>query len=648
MSSRRARKLKNAERKAHEAAAAARERQRKKRLGLGVVVSVLVIGCYFVFARFGLVNPLTTDALSTSSGSTQTASSPTRIAPASAADTIPGPDIDGWNTEAFSERAQAQLKLLLKSLAHPEKLSERQVAVVVTADFTCSQLRPDNLGTVYEDKSVVVRRSEDPVASFAPDQHRGVSGLIDVLTALAEPLSGGSELTTSMKVVQVSLDDDSATSTSYFEASAPLTDGTVQQTATWQCRWSCENAGPPKLKSVVLLDYEEAVVRSPHQTWYTDCTEAVLGKSSSFHEQMRYGINHWARRIDAIHQIGVFSTYGIAVGDVNDDGLDDFYVCQPGGLPNRLFVQDQDATASDSTRRADIDILDHSSSALLVDLDNDGDQDLVVAIPTNLVLFENDSTGRFEKRIRLSIADTDVRSMSAVDYDNDGKLDLYVCIAFAFKRTRPDEQAASAFVYHDANDGGANVLFRNAIGDGGWRFVDVTEDVGLEVNNRRHSLAAAWEDYDNDGDQDLYVANDYGQNCLYRNEDGRFVDIAVEAGVVDYGSGMSVSWADYNRDGYMDLYVGNMFSSAGNRITRQAGFKSGVNENVRHLYQRFAKGNTLFKNVDGQRFEDVGAQAAVEMGRWAWSSLFTDLNNDGWEDLVVANGYLTTDDTGDL
>ena len=98
----------------------------------------------------------------------------------------------------------------------------------------------------------------------------------------------------------------------------------------------------------------------------------------------------------------------------------------------------------------------------------------------------------------------------------------------------------------------------------------------------------------------------------------------------------------------MDVYVSNMFSSAGNRITRQASFRPASGENMDHLYRRFAKGNTLFENAGNGTFRDVGAQLAVEMGRWAWSSIFVDLNQDGWEDLVVANGYLTAEDTVDL
>ncbi len=172
--------------------------------------------------------------------------------------------------------------------------------------------------------------------------------------------------------------------------------------------------------------------------------------------------------------------------------------------------------------------------------------------------------------------------------------------------------------------------------------------MGLDAHNRRHSLAAAWEDYDDDGDQDLYVANDYGQNCLYRNDGGRFVDVAVEAGVVDFGSGMSVSWADYNRDGLMDLYVGNMFSSAGNRITRQRQFKARDREELRAVYQRFAKGNSLFENTGDGTFREVSREAAVEIARWAWSSLFVDINNDGRDDVLVANGYITGASKDDL
>jgi hypothetical protein len=203
--------------------------------------------------------------------------------------------------------------------------------------------------------------------------------------------------------------------------------------------------------------------------------------------------------------------------------------------------------------------------------------------------------------------------------------------------------------FHDANNGGPNILWRNM---GNWEFADVTAAVGLDVNNRRFSFCASWEDYDNDGDLDLYVANDYGRNCLYRNDSAggkiAFAEVSDQLGVQDTSAGMSTSWGDYNRDGWMDLYISNMFSSAGNRITYQRQFLAGSTAEVRAQFQRMARGNTLFQADGKGGFKDVSVEAGVTMGRWAWGSGFVDLNNDGWEDILVANGFITTEDTGDL
>ena len=100
---------------------------------------------------------------------------------------------------------------------------------------------------------------------------------------------------------------------------------------------------------------------------------------------------------------------------------------------------------------------------------------------------------------------------------------------------------------------------------GEFRFSDTTQETGLNYQNNRWSFAASWEDFDKDGDPDLYVANDFGSNSMYRNDGGVFVDIAKDLGIDDPGAGMSVSWGDLNNDANFDLYVGNMFSSAGLR-----------------------------------------------------------------------------------
>ena len=202
--------------------------------------------------------------------------------------------------------------------------------------------------------------------------------------------------------------------------------------------------------------------------------------------------------------------------------------------------------------------------------------------------------------------------------------------------------------YHDANNGNENHLLSNL---GNWQFSDVTQKVALDQDNTRYSLSASWEDFDNDGDMDLYVANDFGRNCLYRNDystTGQFVNIAPQAGVEDLSAGMGVSWGDYNNDGLMDLYVSNMFSSAGNRVAYQRQFRTADDSRTRADFQRHARGNSLFENAGDGTFRDITLDAEVAMGRWAWGSLFADINNDGWRDLLVTNGLATNEDTDDL
>ena len=355
--------------------------------------------------------------------------------------------------------------------------------------------------------------------------------------------------------------------------------------------------------------------------------------------------DHWRARIPVNLGLDVVANHGLALGDVNGDGLDDLYLCQQGGLPNRLFIQNPDGTLTDHTRQSGTGWLDYCASALIVDLDNDGDRDLAVSQDFKLLLMENDGSGRFNLSFGTS-THAQTFSISAADFDLDGDLDIYACGYNPSADRVRSGALGEPLPYHDAQNGGANMLLSN---DGSWEFNEVTENVGLNHNNNRFSFAATWEDYDDDGDPDLYVANDYGRNNLYENTSGRFVDVAAELGIEDMASGMSASWGDFDRDGRLDIYISNMFSAAGNRITFQRQFKPGAPQTMLAQYQRHARGNTLFQaNQEGRGFRDVSVEQGVTMGRWAWGSRFVDLNNDGWEDLVVANGFISTEDTGDL
>jgi len=558
------------------------------------------------------------------------------------------PRHDGWKTETLATAVTKQLKGLTKMLAHPETLGPERVASYVTPDFVGEPFRRVAMEPVFRDGPIAVRRAPrvDKVdKGERPATYRGPRGLCAAMRRLVEPFRKNSTAETHVKVYRVALAPTTIETTVDFELDGAIGDATIQHNATWHCVWTRPSEGGPRLQSLRVENVEETTGRLSRGRWFSDCTKSVLASNASFRRQIVYGLNHWIRRIERLQGMQVYARTGLAVGDVNGDGLDDIYLCQPGGLPNRLFVQNADGTATDRSAAAGVDWLEHTSSALLVDLDNDGDQDLALATRVGMFVLENDGRGRFTVRRRFRV-DQAVESLSAADYDKDGDLDLYLCVYRANQGSGGRE-----FLYHDANNGGRNHLFRNEISnssEGEWRFRDVTAACGLDQDNTRWSLASAWEDVDNDGDLDLYVADDYGQNCLYRNDAGHFTNVARQLGVVDFGNGMSASWGDYDHDGWMDLYVGNMFSSAGNRIANQPRFQENRDAATRKLYRRFAKGNSLYRNAHGSKFVEVGRTAGVEMARWAWSSLFVDVDNDGWEDLFAVNGFITAEDSRDL
>ena len=307
--------------------------------------------------------------------------------------------------------------------------------------------------------------------------------------------------------------------------------------------------------------------------------------------------------MDEATGIDVYGHNGIAVGDYNGDGLEDLYVCQPSGLPNRLYRNNGNGTFDDVSAAAGVDVLDGSTMALFGDLDNDGDQDLVVVAGSRVLLFVNDGKGRFAAHTKpgFAVSGSTLTSAALADFDRDGDLDLYVC---AYDFWTPGAAYDAPTPYYDATNGPPNFLYRNR-GDGS--FEDVTDASGMGQNNNRFSFAASWADYDKDGWPDLYVANDFGRNNLYRNNgNGTFTDVAARAGVEDLAAGMSASWGDYDGDGWLDLYVSNMWSSAGQRLTFNPAFAEvASDQQVRAAFQRQARGNSLFRNNGDGTFRDV-------------------------------------------
>jgi hypothetical protein len=549
------------------------------------------------------------------------------------------PIIDGWDTELLSEQALKQLDRIGKFVESPDAIDNS----LASSRFQSSELRPGKLQVAYELTGIVVRRPQGTIGRL---DGAGASTFDAAMRSLAEPLRGAKDIHYKFKVFRADATDQSAQTRAYVEFSGVTPAARLQINATWDCQWELPRdlaAEPPLLSGIDVLAYEEVTCASPHGALFSDCTQSALRNLAALETQLVHGRDHWYGNLEAT--IGVEGRgNGIAIGDVNGDMLEDIYICQPAALPNRLFVRRADGSLEDVSAAANVDWLDSTRAALLVDLDNDGDQDLVMTHTTTIVVQENDGNGVFTVR-RVLPTDSRLFSVNAIDVDNDSALDLFVCGYSSAANSRPEDVFVSPVPYHDANNGGPNYLFRNT---GDWNFQDITEKSGLDENNLRFSLASAWDDFDQDGDLDLYVANDFGRNNLYRNDGGVFRDVAGELDVEDIGPGMSATWDDYDNDGDVDLYVSNMFSSAGSRITHNAKFKPDAAQDDLAGFQRHARGNSLFRNEAGKGFTDQSEPAGVTMGRWAWGSLFADINNDTWRDLYVTNGFVTADNNNDL
>jgi len=219
--------------------------------------------------------------------------------------------------------------------------------------------------------------------------------------------------------------------------------------------------------------------------------------------------------------------------------------------------------------------------------------------------------------------------VALLDYDNDGWLDIYLLNGSTFAALNGKEPAPHAMLLHNNHDG---------------TFTDVTDKAG--VSNERWGFGVAVGDYDNDGWPDIYVSN-LGKNRLYHNNhDGTFTDVAEKAGVELGGWSTGPTWGDYDRDGFLDLFVPGYVKfdashppRAGERGVRPESCQfRGVNTMCGPLGLPGEPDHLFHNNGDGT-FSDVSVQAAVSdaQGYYGLSSVFVDMDDDGWLDLAVAN-----------
>lgn len=416
--------------------------------------------------------------------------------------------------------------------------------------------------------------------------------------------------------------------------------GREQRIGNWRTHWSHDASNGWR---VVKWEATEETVSRARGPVFVDITSHSVGETESYKNQLARGVDDWRTVLDGACGIDVYGNNGIAAGDFDGNGYDDLYVCQPAGLPNRLYRNRGDGTFEDVTEESGVGVLDSTACALFADFENKGLQDLLVVCGSGPLLFLNQGGGKFAlKRDAFQFAhppEGTFTGAAIADYDRDGRLDIYFCVYSYYLGL---DQYHYPAPYFDARNGPPNFLLHN---EGNAAFRDRTEAAGLNVENDRYSFACAWGDEDGDGGPDLYVANDFGRSNLYRNRgDGTFEAVSRQAGVDDPGAGMSACWHDFDNDGKQGIYVANMWSAAGIRVSEQKQFQEKDGEGVRALYRRHARGNSLYRNEGNGRFRNVSGPAGAEMGRWAWSSDAWDFDHDGYPDLYITNGYISGPD----
>lgn len=343
---------------------------------------------------------------------------------------------------------------------------------------------------------------------------------------------------------------------------------------------------------------------------------------------------------------------GVAIGDINNDGLPDIFFTANQGS-NKLYLNQGNFKFKDITKTAGI-IADSmwSTGVVFVDINNDGWLDIYVCSSGHMGtgerknrLYINNHNATFtEAAARYGL---DIKAyttqVSFFDYDMDGDLDCFMInnspipinqLNYANHRDLPEKE----WPVGDFLKGGGDHLFRNDNG----HFVEVTKEAGIHGTLISFGLGVSIGDINNDGYPDVFVSNDsYERDYLYINQkNGTFKDELEDCVQHTSFSSMGADIGDINNDGYPDFFTTDMLPLNDYRLKTTGAFDNIDIFNAKlnsGFYYQYTQ-NTLQLNNKNGMFVDIANYAGVDASDWSWGALMFDMDNDGWNDIYVCNG----------
>jgi hypothetical protein len=352
----------------------------------------------------------------------------------------------------------------------------------------------------------------------------------------------------------------------------------------------------------------------------------------------------------------VYNGAGVAVGDIDNDGLPDIFF-SGNMVSSRLYLNKGQMRFDDITERAGVTTRRWATGATMVDINNDGYLDIYVSVSgpewskggerANLLYVNNRNRTFTEAAAQYGIADTSFTTHAVfLDYDKDGCLDLFLLNNSPHDFSRGVGGDPSGM--RGATPGSYNELYRNSCVDGkSGKFTDVSSKAGI-LRDTGFGLGVAVADLNGDGWPDIYVSNDVAPNdVMYvNNRDGTFTNKAAAS--LKHGSyaGMGVDIADFNDDGWPDILEVDMLPRALSARKRMSGFTTygslldARNRGFRDDYSAntLQLSNGLSRSGDVV-FSEIAHLAGVEATEWSWAPLFADFDNDGSKDIFISNGY---------